>query len=512
MAASSSTTHQDKGKGLADTEVPEDVLFLDDHGLDVEEPRFFLLAKVLGTKHLNPKAFTNVMRGLWGPTKGLEITQLERSLFLLQFKSKRDVQAVLRGEPWSFDKRLIVLKQVSGDEQFTEVPMHHCSFWAKIYDVPMTFRNDRHMALIAGRLGTFCSFDERGAVGWGCFVRVRVTLDIDLPLKKVIRSRSSQSENLIFPVKFENLPNYCYGCGLIGHLVRECDIWSGSDSDDEPSYPFGDDLRASPTRPFVSQIIRDHPMPNRPVSRSPVLHNHPNLDVPTQPIDPAIQDTLVQQVVSSLTLENLHPPPTLSVSPPSSTSHPRVSISSPKPYTPSPPSAPVTKHLPLPSPTPPITAPTTPLPPPLSLDTIPTTTDTIPTPTPLPQTPQPFRDITNLPSFSPGVISPNAATKNKTKKTPRKLSISNSANTSLSSPSASSPPLHSPSLNHSPSQAALNSPSSILKKSWRRLPRAALPTTSSSDSGLGSKRQMDLVDVENLSASALSFRVYVATR
>ncbi|KAJ4832934.1 hypothetical protein Tsubulata_022974 [Turnera subulata] len=132
-----------------------------------------------------------MLRGLWNPTKGMEITQLDRALFLIQFSAKRDVLSVVKREPWTFDKRLVLLKQVSGDEQFPSVHLNTCSFWVKIFHIPMSFRTDRHLMLIAGRLGEFGGFDERGIVGWEHYVRVRITLNIDLPLKKEIRSRST---------------------------------------------------------------------------------------------------------------------------------------------------------------------------------------------------------------------------------------------------------------------------------------------------------------------------------
>ncbi|KAJ4829525.1 hypothetical protein Tsubulata_028065 [Turnera subulata] len=254
MAASSSSAWIDRGQGVDSEAAGEDVALLEDLGTVNSDPQFFLLARVMGSKHLNPRAFTNVMKGLWSPVKGMEITQLEPTLFLIHLYAKRDLVLVLKGEPWSFDKRLIVMKQVSGDEHFHNLPLQFCPFWVKIYNIPMSFRNTRHLALIAGKLGNFCEFDERGPLGWGKYVRVRIILDVTKPLKREILGRNAQGHNLVFPVKYDKLPNYCYGCGVMGHLINECDLWSEYDSDEEQELPYGDWLRASPTKIFISQV------------------------------------------------------------------------------------------------------------------------------------------------------------------------------------------------------------------------------------------------------------------
>ncbi|KAJ4848544.1 hypothetical protein Tsubulata_048307 [Turnera subulata] len=135
MAASSSAGQIDKGKGIVIDPNDEEVVLLDDLNDAVVDPHFYLLARVHGSKHLKPRAFTNVMRGLWSPTKG---------------------------EPWSFDKRLIVIKQVSGDDYFHNAILKDCPFWVPIYDVSISFQTEEYISLIISRLGRFCGFDERG--------------------------------------------------------------------------------------------------------------------------------------------------------------------------------------------------------------------------------------------------------------------------------------------------------------------------------------------------------------
>jgi hypothetical protein len=46
------------------------------------------------------------------------------------------------------------------------------------------------------------------------------------------------------PIQYEFLPNFCYGCGLLGHVYKECDASVGKEEDQQ----YGDWMRASPVR------------------------------------------------------------------------------------------------------------------------------------------------------------------------------------------------------------------------------------------------------------------------
>ncbi|KAJ4828653.1 hypothetical protein Tsubulata_044077 [Turnera subulata] len=139
---------------------------------------------------------------------------------------------------------MVLLKQVSGEEQLTSAAIHLCSFWVKIYDIPMKFRTERHLPLIAGRLGQFCEIDERGPVGWGKYIRARVVIDVDQPLKKEIHSRSATAS-----IQF--------------------------DSDDDQEFPYGEGLRASPTKVFIhkSPVLVSRKNPSIVVPSLSLHHN-----------------------------------------------------------------------------------------------------------------------------------------------------------------------------------------------------------------------------------------------
>ncbi|KAJ4830930.1 hypothetical protein Tsubulata_031093 [Turnera subulata] len=211
--------------------------------------------------------------------------------------------AILKGEPWSFDKRLMVMKQVTGAEQLSTTPITDCAFRIKVYDIPFRLRADSFVAEVGNRLGSFIATDERGVIGWGSFLRIRVLIDVTQPLKKEVLCQVRDQPILSFRISYEKLPNFCYACGRIGHLVKECDEFSDIDSEEESELPFNETLRAAPKKPF--SLSTRLPSPKKPPSghsRQPKVLKHAT-------VSPVVQDTLVQEVHGTLNLTPHTPQP-----------------------------------------------------------------------------------------------------------------------------------------------------------------------------------------------------------
>jgi hypothetical protein len=54
------------------------------------------------------------------------------------------------------------------------------------------------------------------------FVRVRVKLNVNKPLTRVVGLHPDGNERMTFEVMYKNLPWFCDICGLLGHGVMEC--------------------------------------------------------------------------------------------------------------------------------------------------------------------------------------------------------------------------------------------------------------------------------------------------
>ncbi|KAL5793151.1 hypothetical protein ACOSP7_001745 [Xanthoceras sorbifolium] len=109
---------------------------------------------------------------------------------------------------------------------------------------------------------------DTGASGdcMGKFIRIRVSIDISKPLKRGIRvSLDDSEETIILLIRYERLPEYCFGCGMVGHHVRDCpSAPTVADFVQADNHPFGPWLRASSSG--MSRPARGPRVPAGPVN------------------------------------------------------------------------------------------------------------------------------------------------------------------------------------------------------------------------------------------------------
>ncbi|KAL8541618.1 hypothetical protein ACS0TY_002761 [Phlomoides rotata] len=114
----------------------------------------------------------------------------------------------------------------------------------------MAARTVANITLIAKKCGDVLEIDKASVDGFSRSVRVRVKVDLLKLVKRGTKLEISNS-SIWVPFKYERLPSFCYICGLMGHMKRECDL-PDEDSDivtlPEDKLPFGEWLRASLVR------------------------------------------------------------------------------------------------------------------------------------------------------------------------------------------------------------------------------------------------------------------------
>ncbi|KAL5734135.1 hypothetical protein ACOSP7_031996 [Xanthoceras sorbifolium] len=207
-----------------------------------------LVGKILSRRKVNREAFRGTIEQIWGTVGRIEIEMVGDNVFVFHFQSLEDKAMVWSRGPWHFDKNLIVLEKPVGPGAISQLRFQFSEFWIHIYNIPLACMNCKVARLIAEEVGTIVEFPMDSKDLWGKFLRIKVRIDITKPLKRGIRMRLENFETLITAlIKYERLPDFCYGCGYIGHSVREChnsevrkSIMEGVES------KFGVWLRASP--------------------------------------------------------------------------------------------------------------------------------------------------------------------------------------------------------------------------------------------------------------------------
>ena len=124
---------------------------------------------------------------LWKPNKGVQISELEEDLFLVEFGDEKDKKKVLDMCPWSYEKQLVLIQDFEGELTLKEIELKWAPFWVQIYNLPLKSRTKEMGWTIGSSLGSVLDVVVlESGVQWGKCLRVRVHIDIT---KRLVRGK-----------------------------------------------------------------------------------------------------------------------------------------------------------------------------------------------------------------------------------------------------------------------------------------------------------------------------------
>lgn len=82
---------------------------------------------------------------------------------------------------------------------------------------------------------------------WREFLRFRVSIPLDIPLKRRMKLRKSENNWCWVNFKYEGIPTFCFICGMIGHAENFCERLFDTPPE-EIEKPYGVWMRAEPRR------------------------------------------------------------------------------------------------------------------------------------------------------------------------------------------------------------------------------------------------------------------------
>lgn len=97
-----------------------------------------LAAKFLTRRIVNIEAMARTFRPLWRTRRDFEVNDAGNNIVLFDFMLEMDMEKVLMGEPWSFDRHLVVLEQYDGSIQVNELKFRSTFFWVQIHGLSLT--------------------------------------------------------------------------------------------------------------------------------------------------------------------------------------------------------------------------------------------------------------------------------------------------------------------------------------------------------------------------------------
>ncbi|KAL2900684.1 Urease accessory protein UreD 2 [Bienertia sinuspersici] len=168
---------EDKLQGLTMTEEEEAIIECeeDEEGEVVKEQlQLCLVGKILTHNPFSVDAMKNTLKLAWRLGKGMVVREIERNMFIFQFFSALDKLKVIDGGSWSSRRAL--------DK-----------------------RTSAMVKSMATSIGEIVEFDNSDPIGWSKYMRFRVDLNINKPLKRWTRIATPGGSKLASPTRPKNI-------------------------------------------------------------------------------------------------------------------------------------------------------------------------------------------------------------------------------------------------------------------------------------------------------------------
>uniref|UniRef100_A0A803PIN7 Reverse transcriptase domain-containing protein n=1 Tax=Cannabis sativa TaxID=3483 RepID=A0A803PIN7_CANSA len=187
------------------------------------DTRWCLVGKLLTGRVSDFNVFQNMMAFLWQPGMGMYVKELNPNLFLFQFYHEIDIQLVIDGSPWTYDRKPFIFTRLKEGDNPRLVEINHLDMWVQLHNLQPGNMTLSVMTALGNFIGTFIESDPNNFVGvWRDFLRVRVRINVIKPIKRRMKVSTDNASWYWANFKYEKLPTFCFICGIIGHSERFC--------------------------------------------------------------------------------------------------------------------------------------------------------------------------------------------------------------------------------------------------------------------------------------------------
>ena len=162
---------------------------------------------------------------------------------VLQFKfgSEYQLKWVEQNGPWNFDNNLLLLCRWRRGLSAANIKFTHSPFWVQIWGLPFELMSEEVGRELGNSIGRFIEMDRQARQSEQAkFIRIRVDLLLDKPLRREGRVASVEGEKCWVSFRYERLPIFCFQCGKLGHNEKHC----LDPPDQQNPRQYGDWLRA----------------------------------------------------------------------------------------------------------------------------------------------------------------------------------------------------------------------------------------------------------------------------
>jgi hypothetical protein len=181
-----------------------------------------LIGKILSNKPILKSILQHSLQGIWGNPAGFTINEIEGGYFRINLELNADIQRILKGNPWIIRNSWFMVHLWDRQINPSNLDFHHVPTWIQIWGLPIhckTVNMGKHLGAQLGKVEDAALYDypQKARI-----IKIKVSLDIREPIRPGMFIGNTKDDINWVDFRYENLPMFCFGCGLVGHTEDNC--------------------------------------------------------------------------------------------------------------------------------------------------------------------------------------------------------------------------------------------------------------------------------------------------
>uniref|UniRef100_A0A7N2N7G9 DUF4283 domain-containing protein n=1 Tax=Quercus lobata TaxID=97700 RepID=A0A7N2N7G9_QUELO len=159
---------------------------------------FALVAKFFSRRSLNVDVVAWTFRPLWRTSGDFHDSDAKHNYVVFTFELEEDVEKVLMGEPWSFDRNLVAFLRYDGSVPIQDLHFERVSFWVQIHHLPFSHLSEEIAFSLGEMIGLVIKTRDASKLTGGIFMHVK-----DQPRRALVDEKGPNEgvgHSLISPV------------------------------------------------------------------------------------------------------------------------------------------------------------------------------------------------------------------------------------------------------------------------------------------------------------------------
>ena len=150
----------------------------------LEECSLSLFGQLLADRNQNLRALKNTLRLAWKMGSDLQIVDVGKGILQFKFSLEYQMKWVEKNGPWNFENNLLLLCRWRRGLSAMNISFSHSPFWVQIWGLPFELMSDEVGGELGNNIGRFIEVDRCAQSDQAKFMRIRMDLQLDKPLRR----------------------------------------------------------------------------------------------------------------------------------------------------------------------------------------------------------------------------------------------------------------------------------------------------------------------------------------